>query len=189
MHPREALENYLRHLREVRSTGAGVREKSHYVPLTRLLDEIGGALKPRVRCVGELGNTGAGMPDIGRVLNGNTPGIYDAAVASTRLIPADAGNPYGQAEVLIQNRGTETLINTSVQVSVGAAGVVTTNITALAPNAVTTVRVPISQAPDTYATSGLTVDARVVLSGGVRDAKPSNNSRVETYAPAGSTTP
>ena len=65
MHPREALENYLRHLREVRSTGAGVREKSHYVPLTRLLDEIGGALKPRVRCVGELGNTGAGMPDIG----------------------------------------------------------------------------------------------------------------------------
>jgi len=130
---------------------------------------------------------GAGMPDIGRVLNGTTPGIYDAAVASTRLIPADAGNPYGQAEILIQNRGTETLINTAVKVSTGGP-VVTTNITALAPNAVTTVRVPISQAPDTYAASGLTVDARVVLSGGVRDAKPSNNSRVETYAPTGSTT-
>ena len=131
---------------------------------------------------------GAGMPDIGRVLDRGTAGIYDAAVASTRLLPADGGNPYGQAEVLIQNRGTETLINTAVQVSVGGT-VVTNNITALAPNAVTTVRVPIPQAPDTYSASGLTVDARVMLSAGVRDAKPSNNSRVETYAPASGTTP
>jgi len=130
---------------------------------------------------------GAGMPDIGRVLNRTTPGIYDAAVASTRLIPADAGNPYGQAEVLIQNRGTETLINTAVKVSIGG-GVVTANITTLAPNAVTTVRVPISQAPETYATTGLQVDARVVLSGGVKDSKPANDHRVESYVPAGSTT-
>ena len=131
---------------------------------------------------------GAGMPDIGRVLNGTTPGIYDAAVASTSLIPADTSNPYGQAEVLIQNRGTETLINTAVKVSVGGASV-TTNITALAPNAVTTVRVPVSQTPEVYATTGLQVDARVVLSGGVTDAKPSNDHRIETYVPPVNTNP
>jgi len=130
---------------------------------------------------------GAGMPDIGRVLNGTTPGIYDAAVASTRLLPADAGNPNGQAEILIQNRGTETLINTAVKVSAGGP-MVTTNITSLAPNAVTTVRVPLSQPPEAYATTGLTVNAQVVLSGGLQDAKPSNNTRIETYAPAAATT-
>ena len=131
---------------------------------------------------------GAGMPDIGRVLNSSTPGIYDAAVASTRLLPADAGNPYGQAEVLIQNRGTETLINTAVKVSAGGP-MVTVNITSLAPNAVTTVRVPLSQAADTYTTTGLTVNAQVSLSGGLQDAKPSNNARAETYAPAAASTP
>ena len=66
---------------------------------------------------------------------------------------------------------------------------VTTNITALAPKAVTTVRVPVSQTPEVYATTGLQVDARVVLSGGVTDAKPSNDHRIETYVPPVSTYP
>ncbi len=123
---------------------------------------------------------GAGMPDIGRALTGNTPGVYDAAVASSRILPPDAGNPYGQVEILVQNRGTETLINTAVRVSTGA-GVITSNITSLAANAVTTVRVPISRPPAAGVTT-MNVDARVVLSGGLQDAKPSNDHRVETYA-------
>lgn len=127
---------------------------------------------------------GGGMPDIGRVLNSQTPGIYDAAVASNRIIPPDAGNPYGQVEILVQNRGTETLVNTAVQVSTGS-GVVATNITSLVPNAVRTVRVPITQPLSAYA-DGLRVDAQVVISGSRKDAKPSNNRRVETYAPAAS---
>ena len=65
MQPREALEQYLRHLREIQATGAGVKEQSFYGPLERLLDEIGGELTPRVRCVGQLSNTGAGEPDYG----------------------------------------------------------------------------------------------------------------------------
>ncbi|MEI6178232.1 MAG: S8 family serine peptidase [Verrucomicrobiota bacterium] len=123
---------------------------------------------------------GAGMPDIGRVQTGNTPGVYDAAVASTRILPPDAGNPYGQVEILVQNRGTETLINAGVRVSTGA-GVVSSNINSLAANAVTTVRVPITR-PPTAGVSTMKVDAQVVLSGGVQDAKPSNDRRVETYA-------
>lgn len=122
---------------------------------------------------------GAGMPDIGRVLNANTPGIYDAAVASSRIIAPDARNPYGQVEVLVQNRGTETLINTSVNISV-AGGSVTANLTSLAPDAVRTVLIPLTQPASSY-TNGIRVDSRVILSGGTQDAKPSNDHRVETY--------
>lgn len=122
---------------------------------------------------------GAGMPDLGRVLAGKTDGIYDAAVAATRILDADVSHPNGQVEILIQNRGTEPLINTSVQVSTGA-GVITSNITLLAPNAVQTVRVPVPQAAVANP-EGLRVDARVVVGEGFKDMKPSNNRRVETY--------
>ncbi len=125
---------------------------------------------------------GAGMPDIGRALTGTTPGVYDAALASQRILPPDSGNPYGQVEILVQNRGTEPLTNTSVKISTGG-GVNTVNITSLAPDAVQTVRVPITQSPAT-ATSSFTIDSRVVLSGGLKDVKPSNDRRVETYASA-----
>jgi hypothetical protein len=62
MHP---LENYLSELREIRSTGGAVAETSYYGPLERLLNEIGRQLKPRVRCVSQLANIGAGNPDFG----------------------------------------------------------------------------------------------------------------------------
>ncbi|MFZ9938644.1 MAG: S8 family peptidase, partial [Luteolibacter sp.] len=104
---------------------------------------------------------GAGMPDIGRVLAAKTTGIFDAAVASQSYLPPDPGHPYGQVEVLVQNRGTETLVNTAVQVSSGGhAG--NFNITTLAPNAVTTVRVPVTRP----LADGIEVDARVSISGG-----------------------
>jgi hypothetical protein len=59
------LETYLRELREIRSTGAAVRETSYYPPLAQLLNEVGKTLKPKVRCVSILKNQGAGMPDGG----------------------------------------------------------------------------------------------------------------------------
>jgi hypothetical protein len=59
------LETYLRELRDIRSTGAGVEETSCYTPLANLLNEIGKSLKPRVRCVINLQNRGAGLPDGG----------------------------------------------------------------------------------------------------------------------------
>jgi hypothetical protein len=101
---------------------------------------------------------GAGMPDLSQVLNAGTPGIHDAAVASQRILPPDAGNPYGQVEILIQNRGTETLVNTAVRISTGGAAT-TQNITTLAPNAVTTVRVPISR-PPAAGSGNLNVDSK-----------------------------
>lgn len=125
---------------------------------------------------------GAGMPDLGRVLTGNSPGIYDGALASQRIIPPDSGHPYGQVEILVQNRGTETLVNTSVKVSTGG-GVTTVNLTAIAPDAVRTVRVPVTK-PANASSGSFTVDSQVVLSNGLKDIKPSNDRRVETYVPA-----
>lgn len=124
---------------------------------------------------------GAGMVDLGRVLNGKTPGIYDAALASQRILAPSPGYPYGHVEVLVQNRGTETLINTAVRIST-PGGVVDSNITALAVGAVQVVRVPVSQ----QAAASIRFESKVSLSGGRTDAKPSNDWRVETYVPAGS---
>ena len=123
---------------------------------------------------------GNGMPDLGRVLNAKTPGIYDAAVASQRIIPPDSTNPYGQLEVLIQNRGTENLVNTSVRIST-PSGVVESNITSLPVNAVRVMTVPITQVNR----AGMNFESQVRLSAGLKDVKPSNDRRAETYVPAG----
>lgn len=59
------VETYLHELRDIRSSGAAVKETSYYAPLANLLNEIGRTLKPRVRCIMTLKNRGAGMPDGG----------------------------------------------------------------------------------------------------------------------------
>ncbi len=62
MHP---LEQYLTHLAAIHNTGAGTPETSFYPPLAELLNAIGHTLKPKVRAVNQLANTGAGIPDGG----------------------------------------------------------------------------------------------------------------------------
>jgi hypothetical protein len=59
------LESYLTALREIRSSGEAVVETSFYSAFATLFDEIGKTLKPRVRCVLQLKNRGAGNPDGG----------------------------------------------------------------------------------------------------------------------------
>ncbi len=60
MHP---LESYLCDLCEAHS--AGVPETTHYSALRALLNEIGGTLKPKVRCVINPKSKGVGIPDGG----------------------------------------------------------------------------------------------------------------------------
>ncbi len=62
MHP---LESYLHELDMIRASGAGVAETSGYGALATLLTTIGATLKPKVRCVINLQNQGAGLPDGG----------------------------------------------------------------------------------------------------------------------------
>ena len=61
----QILEEYLSDLNKIRSTGAGVPETSYYPALSNLFNEVGKTLKPKVRCIINLGNRGAGIPDGG----------------------------------------------------------------------------------------------------------------------------
>ncbi len=62
MHP---LETYIQELRAIRSSGAAVPETAYYPALSNLLNEIGRKLKPKVKCIMQLQDTGAGLPDGG----------------------------------------------------------------------------------------------------------------------------
>ena len=60
-----AVEAYLAALKRIAASGAATGERSRHTPLSNLLDAIGATLKPKVFCVGELANLGAGHPDFG----------------------------------------------------------------------------------------------------------------------------
>ena len=60
-----AVEAYFVDLRRVRASGGGTGERSSYAPFANLLNAVGATLKPKVFCVGELADQGAGHPDFG----------------------------------------------------------------------------------------------------------------------------
>jgi hypothetical protein len=60
-----SLETYLQNLYVIRSSGSAVKETSYYGTLETLLNEVGKTLKPRVRCIINIQNQGAGLPDGG----------------------------------------------------------------------------------------------------------------------------
>ena len=60
-----AIAAYLDDLRRIRASGGATGERSYYPALTNLLNAVGSALRPQVFCVSELGDQGAGHPDLG----------------------------------------------------------------------------------------------------------------------------
>ena len=60
-----AVVAYFVDLGRVRASGGGTGERSSYGPLANLLNAIGATLTPKVFCVGELADQGAGHPDFG----------------------------------------------------------------------------------------------------------------------------
>ena len=60
-----AVERYLSDLARQRASGGATGERSTYPPLVNLLNAVGGGLKPKVFCVSELADQGAGHPDVG----------------------------------------------------------------------------------------------------------------------------
>ena len=61
----EAVQAYFGHLRSIRASGGATDERSYYPPLANLLDAMGGSLRPKVFCVSEMAQQGAGHPDFG----------------------------------------------------------------------------------------------------------------------------
>ncbi len=107
-------------------------------------------------------NTGGGVPDMGTIMNLGTNGRYDASINS---IYQTDGN---QLNVLVQNLGTETLINAGVSVNVNGRSTLA-NITTLAPMQTQVVTIPYNT------TETLQVSGAVQLSSGKTDQRPQNN--------------
>ena len=63
--PTAAVEAYFADLGRVRASGGATGERSSYGPLANLLNAVGATLKPKVFCVQELADQGAGHPDFG----------------------------------------------------------------------------------------------------------------------------
>lgn len=115
-------------------------------------------------------NTGGGVPDMGAIMNLGTSGRYDASINS---IYQTDGN---QLNVLVQNLGTETLINTGVSVNINGRSI-QSNITTLAPMQTHVVTIPHN------ISDPLQVSSSVQLSSGQTDQRPENNSFSQQITP------
>ena len=60
-----AAERYFSDLVRIRASGGATGERSSYPPLAELLNAVGAMLDPKVHCVAELADQGAGHPDFG----------------------------------------------------------------------------------------------------------------------------
>ena len=58
------VEAFFAELRRIRQSGAATDERSTYTPLANLLNAVGATLKPKVHCLVEPANQGAGHPDL-----------------------------------------------------------------------------------------------------------------------------
>jgi hypothetical protein len=115
---------------------------------------------------------GGGTVDLGRVFQAGVAGIPDAAIAANYVFTNSNGQT--QLQVVVQNRGTTTLINAPVQVTT-PAGTSTMNVSTLQPGDITTFTLPL-----TITDAGARVQSQV--SSGTGDIKPSNNRRTDVYA-------
>lgn len=79
------LEEFSNAVCGVHSTSGGTKETSYYTALNNLLDGVGHSLKPKVRCVMQLKNLGAGNPDGGLF----TPDQFDRKTGEAK----DLGKP------------------------------------------------------------------------------------------------
>lgn len=143
----------------------GVSSEKAWELIVENLDEIG---QPGYDEAG-----GGGTPNVRRILDSGTKGIYDAAVASFWEDPAKPGTLH----VTIQNQGTEALVNTGLTVS-GPGGTYRFNATSLKVGGIQTFQVPMAQRTGNISR----FEATVAVSGGQADARPANNSRVEIRA-------
>lgn len=85
----DAIDDYLLALRRTRASGGSVRERGHYGALQNLLNSFGATLKPKVHCISELANAGAGSPDFGLFTAPQL--VFDADEGVRAIRPPDRG--------------------------------------------------------------------------------------------------
>ena len=86
---RKAVESYFTALREIRASGGATDERSLYPPLSTLLNAVGDTLKPKVHCVSDMADQGAGHPDFGLYVKRKSSG--SSSKAGTK--PSDGDMP------------------------------------------------------------------------------------------------
>jgi hypothetical protein len=108
-------------------------------------------------------------------MHSGTPGIYDAAIASQVLVSPTITSPLPQVLVTVQNRGTETLINSPLTIN-SPSGTQLINISSLAPGAIQTypvsVLLPNNETQVTVSSSVQTTE---------RDSNATNNNRSDGF--------
>jgi hypothetical protein len=120
---------------------------------------------------------GIGIIDVGRAIDRNTSGIIDVAVASQNyLLPTSSSSASG-LQVSIENRGTETVYQSTVDIQIGNDYFPYT-LQKLSPNERTVVTIP-SGLGQLRAEGQLEVSAKINLSEGQIDVKPANDQRKE----------
>ncbi|MBK1883010.1 S8 family serine peptidase [Luteolibacter pohnpeiensis] len=119
---------------------------------------------------------GYGIVDIRRIINRSTPGIVDVAITDQRIVTTQQGQVL---QVTIQNRGTQALINTLLDVSLPGGNRQST-ITTLVVGDSHTSSIPINLSSIPSGTSfqvvsSLSVNARTA------DITPDNNQRADNF--------
>ncbi|MFT6181201.1 MAG: hypothetical protein ACJAQT_002225 [Akkermansiaceae bacterium] len=120
---------------------------------------------------------GNGIINVGRVLQRDTPGIEDIAVASQTFLFPTENNPSGGLQVSVENRGTEPLYQSTVEIDI-AGDRYPVSIQVLQPNERRVITIPTGL--NTLQNQGqLNVKSDVNLNDGSRDAQPANDQRDE----------
>lgn len=115
--------------------------------------------------------TGGGVPNMGTIMNVGISGRYDASINS---IYASENN---QISLLVQNLGSETLINTAVDVNINGTAT-QANITTLAPMQTRVINLPYHQSQP------LNVQGTVRLTSGQADQRPQNDTFSQIIVPS-----
>lgn len=115
---------------------------------------------------------GGGILALDRIMDRNTPGIYDAAIAG-QVITQDGSSSV--ALITIQNQGTEILINSPVVIN-SPSGIQHNNISSLLPGQIHTFSIPVQLPSDG---NPITITSSVDTSEADKD--PANNSKTVEF--------
>jgi subtilisin family serine protease len=118
---------------------------------------------------------GFGILDLGRVMNRNSAGIVDAAITGQRILKSNVSGSNDEIQVTVQNRGTNTLVNTFVEIST-PFGTRQFNATTMAPNSIQTFSMPV-RFGGLPQNSPIEVSSSLSLGTIGQDLTPHNNSR------------
>jgi len=114
---------------------------------------------------------GRGVLDLGRVMNSETGGIYDGAVASNYYVGPTSEEPVGRLQVTVENRGTEMLPNSRLDVMMGESNFPLT-IPSLRPGDTRVLTIPFNVPSRS---DSIPIRSTLTVGGNIVDIKPSND--------------